>query len=242
LPQPDPHHHCRRVALVLHPRAFCRDVHRERGVISSKILDLRVNPNLHIVDRGGLQKRMCLWVHMCVAAHGARAVQYLPDLRHHFAWWNNPERLRGFFSKRIVPWLARHHAVLLGDVLHGRSRAQYRSDLFSGGTRGDAGVAEFEACALYFGFAPEVPPPDSPLAHQFHAKGLSLLSVPLRLSCSGVPYASTAPPSPVRGVSPLARSNAPPGPCLTAAGAPDGVPLTLELSPRSWEGPRGGGA
>ena len=128
------------------------------------------------------------------------------------------------------------------DVLHGRSRAQYRSDLFSGGTRGDAGLAELEACALYFGFAPEVPPPDSPLAHQFHAKGLSLLSVPLRLSCSGVPYASTAPPSPVRGVSPLARSNAPPGPCLTAAGAPDGVPLTLELSPRSWEGPRGGGA
>ena len=104
---------------MLHPRAFCRDVHRERGVISSKILDLRVNPNLHIVDRGGLQKRMCLWVHMCVAAHGARAVQYLPDLRHHFAWWNNPERLRGFFSKRIVPWLARHHAVLLGTCCTG---------------------------------------------------------------------------------------------------------------------------
>ena len=69
-----------------------------------------------------------------------------------------------------------------------------------------------------------------------------ILPCSLRLSCSGVPYASTAPPSPVRGVSPLARSNAPPGPCLTAAGAPDGVPLTLELSPRSWEGPRGGGA
>ena len=69
-----------------------------------------------------------------------------------------------------------------------------------------------------------------------------ILPCSLRLSCSGVPYASTAPPSPVGGVSPLARANAPPGPCLTAAGAPDGVPLTLELSPRSWEGPRGGGA